>query len=100
MTEPSGARSSMFLGLGLLSTWSAEPFQYRRVPSYRVKLDSREPAGPLGMIRTIRSPFQVRTVGSVVGTSESYSGASGMMAPARANTGGPPPSRGAGTGAS
>ena len=51
------------------------------------------PSGPavlVGITRTIRSPCQVRMpVEAAAGTSESYSGARGMSAPARAKTGGP-----------
>src|SRR5216684_6870431 len=95
-TDPSGARSSMLRGLGLPATINAVPFHCRRVPSYSVNDDSRDPAGPLGITRTTRSPDQVRTFALAVGISESYSGASGMIAPARAKTGALP-SSGAGT---
>src|SRR5438552_5000856 len=107
-TAPSGARSSMVRGVGLLSTAREAPFQVRSVPSYSVNDDgspaplvpeagARALAAPLGITRTIRSPVQVRTSGLVEGRSESYSGASGMTAPARAKTGGPGASSGAGT---
>ena len=62
----------------------------RRVPSYSVNVRLASGRRAAGHDADTRSPRQVRTpLDASAGTSESYSGASGTIAPARAKTGGP-----------